>query len=86
LLATLLAKIAMPTATEDDIADLSFDLLQELSGEIESSNFAQYNRGVTQVLDHVDSNPSLMEVEMQKQISAVQPEMGPMKMFPDIEK
>ncbi|HEY1923528.1 MAG TPA: hypothetical protein VGG44_12320 [Tepidisphaeraceae bacterium] len=86
LLANLMARTVMPNAPRDEIDDLSFDMLEELSGEIEDPRYPEYDRGITQVLAHLESDPKLMDIELQKQIAAFEPQTGPMKMFPDIKE
>lgn len=61
MLAAMLSKTAMPDAPEDEIADFGYDLLKDMSSRVEASRYPEHHRAVGQVLDHLTTDPLLMQ-------------------------
>lgn len=61
LIASILSKASMPEADDKEVADFGYDLLVELGGRIDESRFAEYDRAVGQTLDHIRTDPLMMQ-------------------------
>jgi hypothetical protein len=61
MLASLLSKSAMPDAPEEEVADVGFDLLQELSSRIDESRSAEHHKAVGQALEYLHTDPKMMQ-------------------------
>jgi hypothetical protein len=61
MLAAMLSKAAMLDAPNDDVAQFGHDLLESMSARIEESAVAQYDQAVEQVLEHLQTDPLMMQ-------------------------
>jgi len=66
MLAAVLSKQAMPTAANEDVAHLGYELLQDISGRIEEDRIAEYDRAIGQVIDRLETDPKLMQKAIMK--------------------
>lgn len=66
MLASMLAKAAMPEDDEDGIADFSYELLMDMVRGAEESRRAAHDRAVGQMLDHLQTDPLKMQKTMLK--------------------
>jgi hypothetical protein len=66
LLATAMSNAAMPDAPPAERADFSHELLETLSEKIEEMQTDEYERALDQVLEHLASNPRMMDEAMAK--------------------
>ncbi len=61
MLAATLSKAAILDGPEDEVADLTYDFLKELSARIEPSRSTEHHRAVEQILEHLQTDPLLMQ-------------------------
>lgn len=66
MLATILSKAAMPDAPQRDAADFGVKLLTGLAGRIEKQHRAEYRKAVHQALEHLQTEPMMMQNAMLK--------------------
>ncbi|HEV2295385.1 MAG TPA: hypothetical protein VGR35_16155 [Tepidisphaeraceae bacterium] len=61
MLATMLTKSAMPDDSEDDVADFSYDLLEDMVRGADESRRRELHRAVGQMLEHLQTDPMMMQ-------------------------
>jgi hypothetical protein len=61
MIAAATSKLSIPDADDEQVADLGYEMLKEVSGRIEESRFAEYERAVGQVFDHMQTDADMIK-------------------------
>jgi hypothetical protein len=65
LMAHTIARLSMPDEP-DDAADMGMELLEDMSKLVEKPRFPEYQRAVTQAIDHLATDPAMMQNAVMK--------------------
>lgn len=87
LVARLMASMALQESPQEEIDAFTYQLLQGVSQRVEESRAAELHRAVEQMLEHLETNPQMMQQEYvdtrapeaaeRGQLSAGSPDQGP---------
>ncbi|HSU66724.1 MAG TPA: hypothetical protein VLJ39_07625 [Tepidisphaeraceae bacterium] len=64
MLGAMLSRLAMPDADDEELGEFGYDLMKSVSQRIEPSRFVEYQRAFGQVLQFLETDPTLMRTAM----------------------